>query len=113
MATQLFFFDVVIKKRVSGVDQDAMSISKENYESDNILERVYSLTAMVNEVISNVAGTFLLAMDVDDDDAQVTLYVDSQEITVRNAFISVVSGTTISITASTATDVSIMLIKVI
>lgn len=113
MSTQLFFFDALIKKRVLGVDQDAMSISKENYESDNILERVYSLTPAVNEVISNVAGTFLLAMDIDEATAQVTLYVDSQEITVRDAFLSIISGTTISITSTIATDVTLMLIKVI
>lgn len=113
MATQLFYLDLILRKRVAGVDQDAARIEKEDYESSNILERTLSLTATVNEVICNTAGTYLLVADVDDATAQVTLYVDGQALTFRDIFCAVISGTTVSMTSTVSTDVAIQMIEIV
>lgn len=113
MTTQLFYLDLILRKRVAGVDQDVARIEKKDYESSNILERTYSLTATVNEVICNTAGTYLLVADVEEPTAQVTLYVDGQALTIRDVFCGIISGTTVSVTSSISTDIDIRMVEIV
>lgn len=113
MTTSLYFLDLALKKRVDGNDNDMRLISKENYESSSILDKTYTLTATVNEVINNGAGDFLIVADVSVATAGITLYVDAKQMTFYDFFAGIVSGTVISVTSDTACDIGITLIKIV
>ena len=109
--SNLYFLDLSVKRRVDGIDNEMQHIEKENYLSDSIIERTVSLLPLVNVVLTNISGRYLITLNIINPLAKVKLFVDGNYLEFDGYFSGIISGTSISITSDIVTAVEATLIK--
>lgn len=112
--SDMYYIESNLYKRVSEKDTLVKTIRHEDYNADQRQEWIdLDLLANTSVMLKNLTGTYMLIVSAESTTANITLSLDSDQITFKNFLTTIVSDIPIQIESNTTTTAYVGLIKIV